>query len=54
MLAFICIRFEKSGLYTHYYRHRYNCNYCTLEIEEDRQRKMEEKQQQFQGSDDNK
>ncbi|CAF1610997.1 unnamed protein product, partial [Didymodactylos carnosus] len=45
---------EKSGLYTHYYRHRDKCSYCTPELEEEKQQKMEEKQQQFQALDDSK
>ena len=42
----------KSGLYDNDYHHRDNCNYCTLELEEERQTKMREKkvaiQQHFQ------
>ncbi|CAF4633632.1 unnamed protein product, partial [Rotaria sp. Silwood2] len=56
MLTWTCIGSEKSGLYTHYYRHRDTCNYCTPELEEERQQKMEEKQvviqQHFQALDD--
>jgi hypothetical protein len=48
----------KSGLYNHYYRHRDTCYYCTPELEEERQQKMEEKQapprKHFQALDDSK
>ncbi|CAF0911634.1 unnamed protein product [Rotaria sordida] len=58
MLTWTYIGSGKSGLYTHYYRHRDNCNYCTPELEEERQQEMEEKritvQQQFQVLDDSK
>ncbi len=58
MLIWTCIGSRKSGLYMHYYRHRDSCSYCTSELEEDRQQKMEEKQitiqQQFQALDDGK
>ncbi|CAF4193621.1 unnamed protein product, partial [Rotaria sordida] len=57
MLTWTCTGSGKSGLYTHYYRHRDNCNYCTPEFEEERRQKLEEKevniQQHFQVSDDN-
>lgn len=54
MLTWTCTRSERSGLYINYYRHRDNCGYFTLEIEEEKQQKMEEKQQQFQSLDDSK
>ena len=51
MLTYTCNGSGKSGLYTHYYPHRGSCNYCTPELEEERQKEMEEKratiQQQF-------
>ncbi|CAF1561330.1 unnamed protein product, partial [Rotaria sordida] len=57
MLTWTCTGSGKSGLYTNYYRHRDNCNYCTPELEEERQKKLEEKkvanQQHFQILDDN-
>ncbi|CAF3863872.1 unnamed protein product [Rotaria sp. Silwood1] len=57
MLTWTCTGSGKSGLYTHYYRHRDNCNYCTPELEEKRQEQIEEKQvaiqQRFQTLDDN-
>ncbi|CAF1550003.1 unnamed protein product [Rotaria sordida] len=56
MLTWTCVGSGKSGLYTHYYRHRDSCNYCTPEFEEERQQELEEKriavQQQFQNLDD--
>ena len=54
MLSWTCTGSERSGLYTNYYRHRDNCGYCTPEVEEEKQQKMEEKQQQFQTLDDSK
>ncbi|CAF2965385.1 unnamed protein product [Rotaria sp. Silwood2] len=50
MLTWTCTGSEKSGLYTNYYRHRDNCTYCSLELE-DKPQKVEEKHaaiQQFQ------
>ncbi|CAF4828937.1 unnamed protein product [Rotaria sp. Silwood1] len=56
MLTWTCTDSGKTGLYTHYYRHRDKCNYCTPELEEERQKQMEEKQvaiqQRFQTLDD--
>ncbi|CAF4548624.1 unnamed protein product, partial [Rotaria sp. Silwood2] len=56
MLTWTCTGSGKSGLYTNYYRHRDNCNYCTPELEEERQEQMEENQvaiqQRFQTLDD--
>ena len=43
LLTWTCIGSGKSGLYTHYYRHRDSCNYCTPELEEEREQEMEEK-----------
>jgi len=58
MLTWTCTGSGKSGLYTHYYRHHDKCNYCTAELEEERQKQMEEKQvtiqQRFQTLDDSK
>lgn len=58
MLSWTCTGSGKSGLYTNYYRHRNNCNYCTPEHEEERQQEMEEKQaairEHFQSLDDSK
>ncbi|CAF2715941.1 unnamed protein product [Rotaria sp. Silwood2] len=52
-----CTGSGKSGLYTHCYRHRDSCNYCTPELEEEREKQTEEKnvsiQQRFQTLDDN-
>ncbi|CAF0908432.1 unnamed protein product [Rotaria sordida] len=57
MLTWTCTGSQKSGLYTNYYRHRDNCDYCTPELEEERQKNMEEKkvaiQEHFQILDDN-
>jgi hypothetical protein len=39
-------------LYTHFYRHRESCVYCTPELEEEKQEKMEEKKQEFRALDD--
>lgn len=44
MLTRTCVGSGKSGLYSHYCRHRDICYYCTPELEEQRQQKMEEKQ----------
>jgi len=44
MLTWTCIGSGKSGLYTNYYRHHDSCDYCTPELEEERQQKIEEKQ----------
>ena len=44
MLTWTCVGSGKSGLYTHYYRHRDTCYYCTPELEKERQQKMKEKQ----------
>ncbi|CAF1387764.1 unnamed protein product [Rotaria sordida] len=56
MLTWTCTGSQKSGLYTNYYRHRDNCDYCTPELEEERQKNMEEKkvaiQEHFQILDD--
>ena len=38
MLNWSCTGSEKSGLYTNYYRHRDNSNYCTPEHEEEREK----------------
>jgi uncharacterized protein (DUF983 family) len=58
MLTWTCTGSGKTGLYTHYYRHHDKCNYCTAELEEERQKQMEEKQvtiqQRFQTLDDSK
>jgi len=58
MLTWTCNGSGKSGLYTNYYRHRDNCDYCTPELEEERQEKMENKaiaiQQHFQVLDNSK
>ncbi|CAF1553370.1 unnamed protein product [Rotaria sp. Silwood1] len=57
MLTWTCIGSRKSGLYTNYYRHRDNCDYCTPELEEERQNDMEKKtvaiQEHFQSLDEN-
>ncbi|CAF1158057.1 unnamed protein product [Rotaria sordida] len=56
MLSWTCVGSGKSGLYTNYYRHRDSCDYCTPELEDERQQEMEQKrvsiQQQFQALDD--
>ena len=56
MLTWTCIGSGKSGLYTNYYRHRDGCYYCTPQLEEERQEKIEEKQtstrQRFQALND--
>jgi len=56
MLSWTCTGSGRSGLYTHYYRHCDNCSYCTPELEEEKQEKMEEKQatlqQHFQALDE--
>ncbi|CAF4234485.1 unnamed protein product [Rotaria sp. Silwood2] len=56
MLSWTCTGAGKSGLHTHYYRHRDSCSYCTPELEEERQQKIEEKevalQQHFQALND--
>lgn len=44
MLTWTCSGSGKSGLYTHYYRHRDSCDYCTPELEEERRQKKEEKE----------
>jgi threonine dehydrogenase-like Zn-dependent dehydrogenase len=57
MLTYTCIGSGKSGLYTHYYRHRDSCIHCMSELEEDRPQKVQEKQvaiQQFQILNDGK
>ncbi|CAF2647051.1 unnamed protein product [Rotaria sp. Silwood2] len=52
MLTWTCISSGKSGLYTNYYRHRNICDYCILELEDEKQQEIEEKrvtiQQQLQ------
>ena len=35
MLLWTCVSSRKSGLYTNYCRHRGNCIYCALELEEE-------------------
>ena len=54
MLTWTCTASGRSGRYTHYYRHRDNCSYCTPELEEEKQHEMEEKQQQLQALDNSK
>jgi len=51
MLTWTCTGSGRSGLYTHYYRHRDSCGYCAPEVEEEKQQKKEEKQQEFQALD---
>ncbi len=43
MLVWTCTGSKRSGLYTHYYRHYDRCDYCSLELEEERQQLKEEK-----------
>jgi hypothetical protein len=43
MLTWTCTGSGKSGLYTNYYRHRDNCNYCTPDLKEERQKKWKKK-----------
>ncbi len=58
MLTWTCTGSGRSGLYTNYYRHRDNCSYCTPELEEEKQKQMEEKQvaiqQRYRTLDDSK
>jgi hypothetical protein len=44
MLSWACTGSGRSVLYTHYYRHRDSCNYCAPKREEEKQRKIEEKE----------
>jgi hypothetical protein len=44
MLVWTCVPSEKSGLYSNYYRHRQRCNYCTPELEQEREELKREKQ----------
>ena len=50
MLSWSCIGSGKSGLYTNYYRHRDSRNYCGTE--EEKQERIQEKQEQFRALDD--
>ena len=52
MLSWSCIGSGKSGLYTNYYRHRDSCIYCGTE--EEKQERIQEKQEQFRALDDGK
>ncbi|CAF3155201.1 unnamed protein product [Rotaria sp. Silwood2] len=45
MLTWTCTGSGKSGSYNNYHRHLDNCSYCTPELEEEKQQKMEEKRQ---------
>ena len=44
MLVWTCVSSGKSGLYSNYHRHLTRCDYCTPELEEERQQLKEEKQ----------
>ncbi|CAF0883242.1 unnamed protein product [Rotaria sordida] len=44
MLVWTCVSSGKSGMYSNYHRHLTRCDYCTPELEEERQQLKEEKQ----------
>ncbi len=44
MLVWMCTGSKRSGLYDNYFRHRQRCNYCTSDLEQERQELKEERQ----------
>ena len=44
MLVWMRAASDKSGLYCNYFRHRKRCNYCVLELEQERQQLKEDRQ----------
>ncbi|CAF3563236.1 unnamed protein product [Rotaria sordida] len=44
MLVWTCVSSGKSGMYSNYHRYLTRCDYCTPELEEERQQLKEEKQ----------
>lgn len=43
MLRWTCNGSGRSGLYSNYYRHRGNCSYCIVDVEDEKQQEFEEK-----------